>query len=87
MVVVIEEMTHVLWHFEVDLHLQKSETKERVDQLEIVFVTTFENFEQLVQEEISGCKGKETLMLLNWEIWQLKSENNKLNPHMHELFL
>ena len=41
----MEEMTNVLEYFEDDLQLQKNETKERINQLEIDFATAFEDFE------------------------------------------
>ena len=43
--VAIEEMTNLLEYFEDDLQLQKNETKERINQLEIDFATAFEDFE------------------------------------------
>ena len=51
--------------FGIHLQIQKYEIEERINQLEVALTTVFEDFEQHFQKEISGCKGKGSLMLLN----------------------
>lgn len=84
--VIIEEMTNMVKPFGVDLHLQKNETKERTDQLEIAFATAFDEPEHYKQEEISKCKCKDDIIVtkLRNEIKQLKSENGKLKREAYE---
>ena len=63
--ILIEEITTVIEQFGIHLQIQKYEIEERINQLEVVLTTVFEDFEQHFQKEISGCKGKGSLMLLN----------------------
>ena len=68
--ILIEEITTVIEHFGIHLQIQKYVIQkyvieERINQLEVALTTVFEDFEQHLQKEISGCKGKGTLMLRN----------------------
>ena len=63
--ILIEEITTVIEQFGVHLQIQKYDIEERINQLEVALTTVFEDFEQHLQKEISGCKGKGTLMLRN----------------------
>ena len=63
--ILIEEITTVIEQFGIHLQIQKYEIEERINQLEVALTTVFEDFEQHFQKEISECKSKGSLMLLN----------------------
>ena len=62
------------------LKTSRNETKERINQLEIAFVTVFKDFGHHVQQEISKCKGKDNPDVTKFrnKIKQLKSENDNI---------
>ena len=76
-------MTNVLGHFASD---QQNETKERTDQLVIVFGKAFKEFENHIQKEISRCKGKDDTYFtkLRIKIKQRKSETDKSKKEAYE---